>query len=40
MSKRKIITHKINEMQKQLKELEVFEQQKVGSLVISLYDKN
>ena len=40
MSKRKIMTQKITDLQKQLKELELFEQQKVGSLVISMYEKN
>jgi hypothetical protein len=40
MNKRKSLHQKINELQKQVKELELQEQQKVGSLVIGFYEKN
>ena len=40
MNKRKSLHQKINELQKQVKELELQEQQRVGSLVIGFYEKN
>lgn len=39
MNKRKMINQKINELQKQLKDLELTEQQKVGAYFLGLYDK-
>lgn len=40
MNKRKILNQKINELQKQVKELEMQEQQKLGALVLKFYENN
>ena len=40
MNKRKILSQKIDELKHQLKELEHQECQKIGTLVLNLYEKN
>lgn len=40
MNKRKILNQKINELQKQVKELEMQEQQKVGAIALKFYENN